>query len=329
VEGDSRVASSALGGAVASGAARSFAFGGPVIEISVDPVALTLGPFTLHWYGIMVALAVASLVVWVWYFATRKGGVTTDQVMAAALFMIPLGIITARLVHVVDKYSYYADHPGEIFGFAGLTIFGAILGGFLGAWIYCRLRRLPFGLLVDLTAPGIILAQAIGRVGCMFNGCCGGTPTSLPWAFSWTHPDSAASACAPLGTLIHPTQLYELLGDLVIFALLFWVLRGRVRPNGSLLAIYLLLYSALTFTVRFWRGDVETFAGPIQEGQGSLGQQGERRRPPRWAGGVGSGRRRVGIPSDSSCFNPQPAIWFLLRHASGPATSKAPASAPA
>lgn len=242
-------------------------FGGPVIEISVDPVALTLGPFTLHWYGIMVALAVASLVVWVWYFATRKGGVTTDQVMAAALFMIPLGIITARLVHVVDKYSYYADHPGEIFGFAGLTIFGAILGGFLGAWIYCRLRRLPFGLLVDLTAPGIILAQAIGRVGCMFNGCCGGTPTSLPWAFSWTHPDSAASACAPLGTLIHPTQLYELLGDLVIFALLFWVLRGRVRPNGSLLAIYLLLYSALTFTVRFWRGDVETFAGPIQEGQ--------------------------------------------------------------
>lgn len=69
------------------------------------------------------------------------------------------------------------------------------------------------------------------------------------------------------GTLIHPTQMYELLGDLVIFALLFWVFRGRLKPSGSLLALYLVLYSILTFTVRFWRGDTETFAGPIQEGQ--------------------------------------------------------------
>ena len=61
--------------------------------------------------------------------------------------------------------------------------------------------------------------------------------------------------------------MYEVLGDLVIFALLFWVFRGRLRPGGSLLALYLVLYSALTFTVRFWRGDTDTFAGPLQEGQ--------------------------------------------------------------
>jgi phosphatidylglycerol:prolipoprotein diacylglycerol transferase len=221
----------------------------------------------VHWYGITVALAVVTLVVWIWYFATRKGGITTDQVMAAALWMIPLGLIGSRLIHVIDKLGYYVDNPGEIFGFAGLTIFGAILGGLLGGWIYCRRSRLSFGFLGDLAAPGIILAQAIGRVGCVINGCCCGKTTSLPWAFFWTHPDSHASACAPLGTLIHPTQMYELLGDLVIFALLFWVFRGHVKPNGSLLALYFLMYSALTFTVRFWRGDVESFAGPIQEGQ--------------------------------------------------------------
>jgi len=187
--------------------------------------------------------------------------------MAAALWMIPLGLIGARLVHVIDQFGYYWDHPAEIFGFAGLAIFGTILGGIVGAWIYCRRRGIRLGPLADLVAPGAILAQAIGRIGCIINGCCCGKPTSLPWAFSWTNPDSHAVACAPLGTPLHPTQLYELLGDLVIFALLFWVFRGRVKPSGSLLAIYLLLYSALTFTVRFWRADVDAFAGPVEEGQ--------------------------------------------------------------
>jgi phosphatidylglycerol:prolipoprotein diacylglycerol transferase len=237
------------------------------MEISASPIAFHLGPITVHWYGIMVALAVATLVVWAWYFTTRKGGVTTDQVMAAALWMIPLGLIGARLVHVIDKFGYYWDHPREIFGFAGLAIFGTILGGIVGAWIYCRLRHVRFGPLADLVAPGAVLAQAIGRVGCTINGCCCGKPTSLPWAFTWTNPASDAFTCAPLGTPIHPTQLYELLGDLLIFALLFWVFRGRVKPSGSLLAIYLLLYSALTFTVRFWRADVTPFAGPVEEGQ--------------------------------------------------------------
>ncbi len=199
---------------------------------------------------------------WVWYFV-KKVGVRTEYVMGAALWAIPMAIIVARLVHIIDKLDFYVSNPGEIIGFEGLAIYGAILGGLLGSWIYCRLRRLPFASLADLGAPGIILAQAIGRVGCIINGCCYGKETSLPWGFVYTHPDSNAL----LGTSIHPTHLYELLGDLVIFALLFWVFRGRLRPSGSLLALYLALSSVWTFTVRFWRGDTETFAGPIHEGQ--------------------------------------------------------------
>jgi len=187
--------------------------------------------------------------------------------MGAALWAIPMGIIVSRLIHVIDRYDHYFHNPGDILGFEGLAIYGAILGGLLGAWIYSRLRRASFAPLADLAAPGIILAQAIGRVGCTINGCCCGKPTSLPWAVFYTPPTSASVGCAPLGTLIHPTQMYELLGDLVIFALLFWVFRGRLRPSGSLLALYLALYSALTFTVRFWRGDTEQFLGPLQEGQ--------------------------------------------------------------
>ncbi|UCC59502.1 MAG: prolipoprotein diacylglyceryl transferase [Dehalococcoidia bacterium] len=233
------------------------------IEISIDPEAFSLGPITVHWYGVMVALAVAMLVTWIWYFTTRKGGATTDMVMAAALWAIPFGLIGARLIHVIDKFDYYLDNPREIVGFDGLAIFGVILGGLLGAWIYCRLRRIPFAPLADLAAPGILIAQAIGRAGCIINGCCGGKETSLPWAFIYTHPSSHA----PFNVPIHPTHMYELLGDLLIFVLLFWVFRGRLRPHGSLLALYLVMYSALTFTVRFWRGDTEPFAGPVHEGQ--------------------------------------------------------------
>ena len=232
-------------------------FKGGEIEIGIDPVAFSIGPLTIHWYGIMVALAVVTLVLWVWYFL-RKVGIKTEDVMGAALWAIPMGIIVSRLIHVIDKYDHYFHNPGDILGLQGLTIYGAILGGLLGAWIYSRLRRASFAPLADLGAPGILLAQAIGRVGCIINGCCYGTATSLPWGFVYPRVS---------GQPVHPTQLYELLGDLVIFALLFWVFRGRLRPSGSLLALYLALYSALTFTVRFWRGDTEQFLGPLQEGQ--------------------------------------------------------------
>lgn len=214
----------------------------------------------------MVAASIAFLVLWVWHFA-RKEGYTTEFVLGGALWAIPMGIIVSRLVHVIDKYSYYFSNPREIFGFEGLTIFGAILGGLLGAWIHCRIRKTSFARLADVAAPGIIVAQAIGRVGCIINGCCCGMETTSPFNFVYTHPASDAISCAPLGTALHPTQLYELLGDLVIFGLLFFVFRGRLRPSGAQLAVYLFLYSALTFTVRFWRGDTEPFAGFLQEGQ--------------------------------------------------------------
>jgi len=220
----------------------------------------------IRWYGIMVAASIAFLVLWIWHFA-RKEGYTTEFVLGGALWAIPMGIIVSRLVHVLDKYDYYFSNPREILGFEGLTIFGAILGGLLGAWIHCRISKASFARLADLAAPGIIVAQAIGRVGCILNGCCCGKETTLPFSFIYTHPASDAISCAPLGTPLHPTQLYELLGDLVIFGLLFWVFRGRLRPSGSLLAVYLFLYSSLTFTVRFWRGDTEPFAGFLQEGQ--------------------------------------------------------------
>ncbi|MBE0480650.1 MAG: prolipoprotein diacylglyceryl transferase [Dehalococcoidia bacterium] len=233
------------------------------MEIGIDPIAFSIGPIDIAWYGLMVAVAVLFGVIWAWYFLTRKGGVSTDFVLGAAILVIPLGVVGARLVHVIDKFDFYRDNPAQIVGFEGLAIFGAVLGGILGAWLYCKGRKAAFGPLADLAIPGVVFAQAIGRIGCTINGCCYGIPTTSWFSFIYTHPNTHG----PLGVPTHPTPLYELMGDLVIFALLFWVFRGRVRPAGSIFAIFLFLWSALTLGVRFWRGDIDTFAGPIQEGQ--------------------------------------------------------------
>jgi len=218
-----------------------------MITISVNPI-LTIGPISVRWYGIMVALAVLTVVLWTLWQARKKGNVSYDTVLTAALVGIPSGVIFAKLLHVIDLWQYYIQNPGQIISGAGLTAWGAVLGAALGIWVYSRVSKLQFSYLADLIAPGIILAQAVGRVGCTINGCCYGLPTSLPWGVIYTHPNSIA----PLGVAIHPTQLYELIYNLIVFGILL-TLRRRLKPEGSLFLIYLSLYSLWRLGIDFLR----------------------------------------------------------------------------
>jgi len=219
-----------------------------MIIISIDPVALTVGSFEIRWYGIMVALAVLTVVLWVLRETRRGANLSYDTVITAALVGIPSGIIISRLLHVIDMWDYYSQNLGQIIGGSGLTAWGGVLGAALGIWLYSRFSKFQFGYFADVTAPGIILAQAVGRVGCIINGCCYGLPTSLPWAVIYTHPDSFC----PIGTAIHPTQLYELIYNLLVFGALL-TLRGRFKPDGSLFLIYLSLYSLWRVGIDFLR----------------------------------------------------------------------------
>ena len=210
-----------------------------MITISMNPIAFTIGPISVRWYGIMVALAVLVVVLWTLREIKRTGAnISYETVFTAALIGIPSGAVTSRLLHVIDRWGYYSQHLGEIPGAGGLTIYGAVLGTALGIWIYSKFSNFQFGYFTDLVAPGIILAQAIGRVGCTINGCCYGMETSLPWAIVYTH----SLSYAPIGVAVHPTQIYEIIYNLIIFGVLL-ILRGRFKPDGSLFLIYLSLYS--------------------------------------------------------------------------------------
>jgi phosphatidylglycerol:prolipoprotein diacylglycerol transferase len=127
-------------------------------------------------------------------------------------------------------------------------------------------KDFPLGRFLDVVMPAAVLAQAIGRIGCTINGCCYGIPTSLPWGLVYTQEESVYLLLGePQGVPVHPTQVYELLGDLVIFGIL-WKLRGRLKPEGSLTLVYFILYPLLKFSVHFLRAGTPFFFG-LQEAQ--------------------------------------------------------------
>jgi len=219
-----------------------------MITINIDPVAFTIGLIEIRWYGIMVALAILTVVLWTAWQVKKGANISYDTLFTASLVGIPSGMILARLLHVIDGWEYYSQNPGEIIGGGGLTAYGAVLGAALGIWIYSRFSRFQFGYFADVVAPGIILAQAVGRIGCTINGCCYGVETSLPWGIVYTHSNSLC----PLGVVVHPATVYEIIWNLLVFGVLLR-LRGRLKPDGSLFLVYLSLYSVYRLGTDFLR----------------------------------------------------------------------------
>ncbi len=230
-----------------------------VITVGIDPVAFTIGSIAVGWYGIMVALAVITLVIWALVSVKRGSGLTYNTVVNAAIVGIPSGVVFARVLHVIDLWDYYSQHPGQIIGGSGLTIWGAVLGAALGIWIYSRFSKISFGHLADVIAPGIILAQAIGRVGCTILGDDYGFATSLPWGFVYTSPNSPANQAVGL-TPTHPVVTYEIIFNLIVCGILV-MLRKKLKPDGSLFLVYLSFYSVWRIGSDFLREGTDFLFG--------------------------------------------------------------------
>lgn len=238
-----------------------------MIEIGVSPIAFEIGSIVVRWYGILVALAVAVLILWM-FREVKKVNIPYDRVLTGALIAIPSGIVVSKLIHIIDLWDYYVQNPGLIISGEGLTIWGAVIGATIGVLVYSKYSGFPFGKVGDAIAPGIILVQAIGRVGCTINGCCYGAPTTLPWGIIYTNPQSygyEASLLLPPGVGLHPTQIYEIIFNLIVFGVLL-KLRGRLKPDGSVFVLYYAFYSAWRLGIGFIR-EGTNFAGGLQEAQ--------------------------------------------------------------
>lgn len=232
------------------------------ITIDIDPVLLALGPVTIRWYGLIMSVAILAGVL----FGIREGsrrGFSQDDLLYVVLWAVPFAFVGARLLHVIDGWEYYAAHPLQIVALreGGLAIYGGLLGGLAGGALAAGRKHLLSWKLLDVAAPAMILGQAIGRVGCFINGDHQGYPTRLPWATSYVHPGSMAPDSLPR----HPTQAYELLYDLAVFALLL-LLRDHLRRDGVLFTVYAALYAFGRFWISALREDAPFLLG-LKEAQ--------------------------------------------------------------
>jgi len=240
-----------------------------MIHIGIDPNIL--GSSVFSWHGLFTGLAVLAAIVLVAKLAKDKG-FTSEDVYTTALWGVIGGIIGARLFHVIDKWStIYQYDPVRALYFweGGLSLYGALVGGFVFGITYAAIRKMPLGKVADLAAPGMILAQAIGRIGCLINGDAYGTPTSLPWGVLYTNPNAASTAGPWVnGVLVagHPVPAYEIIWDLLILALLLR-LRLRLKNDWMVFLIYASLYSAGRFGLSFIRGDETAVLGPLHQAQ--------------------------------------------------------------
>ena len=241
-----------------------------MIHIWMNPNLFTAGSFTMSWHGLFTGIAVIAAVI-VAVRLSKEKNITVEDVYTTALWGIVGGVIGARLFHVIDKWDFYRYDMWQALRFweGGLSLYGALIGGFVFGIAYAAIRKLPLGKLSDIAAPGMVLAQAIGRIGCLINGDAYGTPTSLPWGVLYTNPNAEATAGPWVnGKLVagHPVPAYEIIWDLIIFVVLLR-LRKRLNRDWMLFLLYASLYAFSRFFFSFLRGDEAAVLGPLHQSQ--------------------------------------------------------------
>jgi len=220
----------------------------------IDPVAFEIFGMGIRWYGIFMATAIL-LGTLLFIKEGRKHGISDDDMTDLALYCIPTGVIGARVYYVLFNWSYYQGDFMQMINIrgGGMAIHGAVIGGLLAGYIFCKKRKLVFWQMTDIAAPSIILGQAIGRWGNYTNQEAHGGPTDLPWGIIVD------------GIKVHPTFLYESIWNVLVFTFLI-MYRGKKKFHGELIALYFVLYSVGRFFIEGMRTD-SLMLGPLRMAQ--------------------------------------------------------------
>ena len=225
----------------------------------MHPILIEIGPLTIYSYGFFIALAfVLGMGV-----AKREAAIydlNPHLVPDLAFYLIISAILGARLLYVLLDPAPFVANPLLILQFwkGGLVFVGGVALAVGTAWFVLRWKQEPFWSWADAFAPAIAAGQFIGRVGCLMAGCCYGKPSSVPWAITFTHPQSLA----PLHIPLHPTQIYHSLAGLITCLILLG-LRSRLPVPGQRFGLFLILYAGFRFVIEFFRGDFRGELGSL------------------------------------------------------------------
>lgn len=236
---------------------RAFNLGAWIRDLGLDWFGLNL---TVNAYALFILTGII-LAVWITNHTLTARGAEPWIVVDVALWAVPLGILGGRLFHVITHPADYFFPGADLLRVfyvweGGLAIFGALIGGALGAWIGTRLAGIRFWSFADALAPGLLVAQAVGRMGNYFNQELFGAPTSLPWGLEIEPGNRAIPLGLPTDTLFHPTFLYEMLWNLLGALVIVAVARKLALQWGRVFGLYLVWYGIGRFFLEYLRLDV-------------------------------------------------------------------------
>lgn len=220
----------------------------------------SIGPLTVHSYGLMIALGIL-VCVFMGMYRARKYGYKDEAVLDIAIFGILSGFVGAKLLYVLVEFDSFLKNPMDVLGSEGFVVYGGIIVGALVGILYCRIKKLPCWEYFDLLAPSIAVAQGFGRIGCFLAGCCYGRPTDTFWGV--TFPEGSF---APAGVPLIPTQLISSAGDFIITGILL-VYSKHNKKAGNVGILYMLLYGIGRFLVECLRSDDRGTVGLLSTSQ--------------------------------------------------------------
>ena len=222
----------------------------PSLGIEVNPGrALALGPLTIHYYGLIIAIGLMLAVV----YACRRCsqfGIKQDDLLDGVLWVTPFAILCARAYYCIFSWADYAENPISVLYIwnGGLAIYGGVLGAVAGILLLCRIKKIKIGALLDMVALGFLIGQSIGRWGNFVNREAFGAATELPWRMRlWTSATTYMD--------VHPTFLYESLWNVIGLLLLYFVVSRARRFDGENTCFYFIWYGLGRFWIEGLRTD--------------------------------------------------------------------------
>lgn len=221
------------------------------------PRLFHIGNFSLPTYGLLVSIGVL-VGLWVSVRNSQRQGINPEDAWNLGIIVVLCGILGAKILYIINDWSFYTSHPGEIFSIGTLQAGGVFSGGLIAAFAaaawYVHKHRMPALGTCDAFAPGLALGHAIGRLGCFAAGCCYGKPTDHFWGVTFKNPLAQAWVGTPLNTPLEPTQLFESAVELANFFILMWLFK-RKKFDGQIFGAYLFLYGVARYFLEFIRDD--------------------------------------------------------------------------
>lgn len=213
---------------------------------------LTIGPFTIHGYGLMIGIGVIAAYLTAEYRA-RKLKLDADQIFSLVIWCLVFGGLGSKLLYCLTMLDVILADPSYLLHSLanGWVVYGGLIGGVLGGFLFCCYKKINFLSYFDLALPSVALAQGFGRIGCFLAGCCYGRPTDSPIGITFTN-----SAYAPNGISLIPTQLISSGLDFLHFFVLLYIARHK-KAEGQVGGFYLIFYSIGRFILEYFRGDME------------------------------------------------------------------------